>query len=348
MQKLIQLTETVLFKKHLFIVLLGSILGFLLSFYLVESEAVETVSFSSFQVVLSCLTGIVVAYLIYTCSLILDKMLPWKKYVETRLFAGIVTLFGLSFLLISGMIYVFDYATNDTLNFMAVFEPMLIKLAIILFILILIFEIIYFALFSYYSYTTLQIEAVKQERKQIELQLNALKSQLSPHFLFNSLNTISSLVYKERSRAKIFIRKLANMYQYTLQSYTEKLIPLREELNFVYSYVYLLETRFKDAIICSIDISDELLDARLPPLALQMLIENAVKHNQKSIKEPLQIVIKSSKKYIIVENNITETPTNITSFKIGLKNINARYLLLHTEGIVVSNGNNFSVKIPVI
>ncbi|MDT7832114.1 histidine kinase [Flavobacteriaceae bacterium S356] len=348
MQRLTQLTKTVLFKKHLFIVVLGSLLGFLISFYLVESETVEAVSFSSFQVVLSCLIGIVVAYLIYMCSLFLDKLLPWRKYVEARLFIGIITLFSLSYLLIFGAIYVFDYTMNDSLNFMAIFQPMLIKLAIIVFILILIFEIIYFALYSYYSYTTLQIETVKQERKQIELQLNALKSQLSPHFLFNSLNTISSLVYKEKKRAQQFIRKLANMYQYTLQSYSEKLITLQEELDFVKDYLFLLETRFENKLTCTITVSEELLDSKVPPLAVQMLVENAVKHNQKDEYEPLHITITSTKKHIIVQNNITEKATNVTSFNIGLKNINSRYLLLHTEGITISNGENFSVKLPLI
>lgn len=348
MQRLTQLTKTVLFKKHLFIIVLGSLLGFLISFYLVESETVEAVSFSLLQVVLSSLMGVIVAYLVYVCSLFLDKLLPWKRYVEARLFAGILTLFSLSFLLIFGAIYVFDYITNDSLNFMAVFQPMLIKLAIILLILILIFEIIYFALYSYYSYTTLQIETVKQERKQIELQLNALKSQLSPHFLFNSLNTISSLVYKEKKRAEQFIRKLANMYQYTLKSYSEKLITLQEELDFVKDYLFLLETRFENKLTCTITVSEELMDAKVPPLAVQMLVENAVKHNQKDEHNPLYITIESTKKHIVVKNNITEKPTNITSFNIGLKNINSRYLLLHTEGIVVSNGENFSVKLPLI
>lgn len=348
MQRLTQLTKTVLFKKHLFIVVLGSLLGFLISFYLVESETVDAVSFSSFQVVLSCFIGIVVAYVVFLSSLLLDAFLPWRRFMEARLFVGIIALFVLSFLLISGVIYTFDYFTNDTLNFMAVYQPMLIKLAIILFILILIFEIIYFALYSYYSYTTLQIEAVKQERKQIELQLGALKSQLSPHFLFNSLNTISSLVYKERRKAQQFIRKLANMYQYTLKSYSEKLITLEEELTFVKDYLFLLETRFENKLSCTINISDELLDTKVPPLAIQMLVENAVKHNQKDEDRPLHITIESTKKHIVVQNNITEKPSNITSFNIGLKNINSRYLLLHTQGIIVSNGTSFSVKLPLI
>lgn len=348
MLKLTQLTSTVLFKKHLLIIAIGSLLGFLISFYLVESETVAAVSFSALEVLLSCLLGIIVAYLVYLSSLTLDKALPWRDHVEARLLAGIITRSSLSFLLVSLVIYLYDYFVNTTLNFMAVYQPMLIKLAIILFILVLIFEVIYFALYSYYTYTTLQIETVKQERKQIELQLHALKSQLSPHFLFNSLNTVSSLIYKEKVKAQVFIRKLAMMYQYTLNSYTEKLRPLKEELDFVESYIFLLKTRFGNALSCKVTISEDVLDTKIPPLALQMLVENAVKHNQKDEDQPLQITIASTKKYIIVENNINEKPKNVTSFNIGLKNINARYLLLHSEGIVVSNGEKFSVKLPLI
>lgn len=343
-----QLTNTVLFKKHLFILVLGALLGFLISFYLIESETATAVSFSSLQVILACLFGVIVAYIVYGTSLVLDSVLPWKKYVEARLLVGIVTLFLLSFSVISAGIYSYDFLNNETLNFMASYQSMLIKLAILLFIIILIFEIIYFAIYSYYSYTTLQIIAVKQERKQIELQLNALKSQLSPHFLFNSLNTVSSLVFKEKKRAKMFIRRLANMYQYTLRSYSEKLITLEEELNFVNDYIFLLETRFENKLTCTITIEEEDLTALVPPLAVQMLIENAVKHNQKNENNPLNITISSTGRRVVVQNNITGKPSNITSFNIGLKNINSRYLLLHTEGIIVSNGENFTVSLPLI
>lgn len=348
MIRFIQLTNTVLFKKHLFIVVLGSLLGFLISFYLVESETVSAVSFSALQVCLACFFGIVIAYMVYGSSVLLDGLLPWKKYMEARLLIGIITLFLLSFATISAGIYSYDFIANETLNFTASYQPMLIKLAIVLFILILIFEIIYFAIYSYYSYTTLHIMAVKQERKQIELQLNALKSQLSPHFLFNSLNTVSSLVFKEKKRAQKFIRRLANMYQYTLKSYSEKLITLKEELDFVNDYIFLLETRFENKMTCSISVDEEDLTALVPPLAVQMLIENAVKHNQKDEENPLHITIQSNGKQIVVENNITSKPSNVTSFNIGLKNINSRYLLLHTEGIIISNGKNFRVSLPLI
>jgi LytS/YehU family sensor histidine kinase len=194
----------------------------------------------------------------------------------------------------------------------------------------------------------LQIESVKQERKQIDLQLKALKSQLSPHFLFNSLNTISSLVFVDKKKAKLFIRRLSKLYDYTLQSYHSKLITLKEELDFVESYQYLLAIRFEDKFKTNIRIDEGLWSTKIPPLSLQMLVENAVKHNTMSIEKPLIIDVFIEGEYICVTNTITESPKEKTSFHVGLKNINKRYLLLVNKGISVSNGNNFSVKIPII
>jgi LytS/YehU family sensor histidine kinase len=156
------------------------------------------------------------------------------------------------------------------------------------------------------------------------------------------------LVFKDKQKAEGFIRKLAEMYQYTLQSYQTKLITLEEELQFVDSYQYLLQTRFGEKFQCTIEVSEDLLQTKIPPLTLQMLLENAVKHNVLSEQDPLLIEVKSTSKYISVKNNITKKPKKVSSFQIGLKNINARYLLLHEEGIAVTNGENFQVKIPVI
>ena len=212
----------------------------------------------------------------------------------------------------------------------------------------LFYSLIYFALYSYYTYATLQIATIEQERKQIDLQLKALKSQLSPHFLFNSLNSISSLIFSNTERAETFIRRFAKMYQFTLDSYNEKLIPLEEEINLVHAYSYLLETRFENKFTCQIEIPEEIRDSKIPPLTLQMLVENAIKHNIMSIGNPLTIKIVTLGNYIYVKNNTTEAPKNTTSFNIGLSNIHDRYMLLHGEGIVIEKKDGFTVKIPII
>lgn len=344
-----QLTNNIQVKKHFFITLLGAIFGVSIAYFIVLGDAVETtVSLGTSEIALSIITGITSAYLIYITALWLDKILPWYKHEGNRLLVGILLHFILSFvwIILIGYAGVRIFEVDPVLE--EAYRQSLVKVGIILFILILIFEVVYFALFSYYSYTTFQIATVRQERKQIELQLKALKSQLSPHFLFNSLNTISSLVFKDKVKAEGFIRRLADMYQYTLKSYQKKLTTLQDELEFVDSYRYLLEIRFGKKFQCSIHIDEKLNHTSIPPLTLQMLLENAVKHNVLEEEDPLIVEITSDDKYITIKNNITRKPKHVTSFQIGLKNINARYLLLHKEGIAVSNGKNFEVKIPVI
>jgi len=335
-------------KKHLLIVVLSSIISFLLSYYLVISNQGELQEYTIIIGLLSGFLGLLVAYVLYFLAIKLDKLFPWQTQTNNRLFIGFVLQMLVAFSLVFGSIYLYSVYIISNEDFFIDYQDTLIKLSILLCILLMVYSVIYFAFYSYYSFATLQIDSVKQERKQIDLQLKALKSQLSPHFLFNSLNTISSLAHSNARKSELFIRKLANMYQFTLSSYHSMLIPLKEELQFVGSYQYLLETRFEDKLRIKIDISEDLHTTKIPPLALQMLIENAVKHNTMDKNNPLEISVYVEGNYICVKNSITEEPTNITSFNIGLKNINTRYLLLAGKGISISNGNIFLVKIPVI
>ena len=156
------------------------------------------------------------------------------------------------------------------------------------------------------------------------------------------------MVYSDVDKTEAFIRRLAKMYQYTLSSYHNKLISLREELDFVESYQYLLATRFENRFFAKIDLPEEILDTKIPPLTLQMLLENAVKHNTMDLKNPLHITIDVEEDHICIKNNCTEAPNKVASFHIGLKNINERYLLLANKGISITSGSHFIVKIPII
>lgn len=348
MQIIHQLTNNFFVKKHVSITFSGAIFGFFITYFIVMGDAEEsTKTLGTLETLLGIFVGITSAYWVYFSAVLLDKLLPWHKQEGNRLLVGIFTHFLVTFSWSFLLLYISSFVFS-AIDFASIRELYILKLAIILIILVLIIEIIYFALYSYYSYTTFQIETVRQERKQIELQLKALKSQLSPHFLFNSLNTISSLVFKDKKMAEGFIRKLAELYQYTLSSYQTKLTTLKEELDFVDSYQYLLKTRFGEKFQCSVEVADDLLTTKIPPLTLQMLLENAVKHNVLDKENPLKVRVFSDKKYIIVQNNVTRKPKKVTSFQIGLKNINSRYLLLHEEGIAVTNGENFQVKLPLI
>ena len=335
-------------KKYFSIAFLGVSLGISICFFLVYSELQDVAIYEIKEAVLSGFCGVFIALIISKSAKILNNTLPWQTQTGNRLLVGFIIHFLIAYLVAFGLFYSYSIWFVELQNFSLIYKAALIKLAIILLILTLIFEVIFFALYSFYSYSKFQIEKVKQERKQIELQLKALKSQLSPHFLFNSFNTISSLIYKDENKAEIFIRRLAKMYAYTLQSYYRKLITIKEEILFVESYIYLLQTRFQDKFTCKIIISDDVLLTKIPHLTLQILVENAIKHNQLSIDTPLEIVISSTENNIVIVNNITESPKNITSFKIGLKNINSRYLLLINKAISTIKTNNFTVQLPII
>jgi sensor histidine kinase YesM len=343
-----QSINTFFLKKYFYIPFLGIFLGIAISYFLIYSEQQEGAVYLLKYGVLASILGVIIVFVIFRTTQILNRFLPYKNKTGNRLFAGFSIHFTISFLISVGGFYLYLIPFFKATHFLKVHNAVLLKLGIVLLVLTIIFEVIYFALYSYYAYSKLQIETVKQERKQIELQLKALKSQLSPHFLFNSLNTISSLMYKDGNKAENFIRRLAKLYDFTLKSYHQKLISLEQELDFVNAYIFLLETRFKDSFSCKITIDDNLLMRKIPPLTLQLLIENAVKHNQLSIVNPLEVQIKSTEKELIIENNITTPSKNITSFNIGLKNINTRYVLLINKTISVSKSKNFTVKIPLI
>ncbi|MFY7670955.1 sensor histidine kinase [Tenacibaculum sp. MEBiC06402] len=331
-------------KKHILITSIGVILGFLVGYYMLISEQNEV---TSLFVVLFISLGSAISYVNYFLSRFLDAKLTWKNHEGARLLAGVLSHFIVSF----GAIYIALYLRSRLLtdiDFYPTYKLSVLKLGILLFLISIVFQVVYFVLYSYYSYAILQIETVKLERNQIEHQLNALKSQISPHFLFNGLNTVSSLIHKDERKASIFIRKLAQMYDHVLNSYSEKLTTVSAELELVKSYNYLISNRYGEKYSCEITIDLDVTPTKIPPLALQMLVENAVKHNVLSIENPLKIEITNDKEYILVKNNVTKSQTKVSSTKIGLKNINRRYLLLKGKGIVITNGQNFLVKLPII
>ena len=152
-------------------------------------------------------------------------------------------------------------------------EMVLLKMAVLLFCVVLVYNIVYFAFYSYQQYVRGQLLTSQISRRQTGLQLAALKSQLSPHFLFNCLNALSSLISKDIESAEKFIRSLARSYNYPLKTYQNTLVKVSEEMEFVQSYYFLMKTRFKEQITLISDIPQSVLDTRIPPLTLQMLVE---------------------------------------------------------------------------
>ncbi len=191
------------------------------------------------------------------------------------------------------------------------------------------------------------IDIEKMKNEQLSSQYQSLKNQVNPHFLFNSLNALSSLVYDDQKKAIQFIRKLSEVYRYVLDKKDEEIVPVIDELTFTKAYIFLQQIRFGENFQVKID-GDDKAAGFLPPLALQLLVENAVKHNVVSDSKPLTLNINIRKHDMLVENVIQRKQAT-DSTGIGLSNLKARYKYLSNEEMTVSDdGSYFRVNLPIL
>lgn len=207
-----------------------------------------------------------------------------------------------------------------------------------------------FYVFYYFKISNeVKVTEYKVVAKTETAKYESLKSQLDPHFLFNSLNVLTSLIGENPEMAEKFTTKLSKVYRYVLEQKSKDIIPLTEELEFARTYMDLLKMRFEDAIQFHLPekASDE--ELKIVPLSLQILLENAVKHNVISNENPLQIDIYEENGYLVITNNLKQKISLPNSTKIGLKNIKERYSLITKKEVKISNVNNeFTVKIPLL
>ena len=194
------------------------------------------------------------------------------------------------------------------------------------------------------------VRSAQLERARIESELEALKNQIDPHFIFNSLNTLSHLIEERPQKARQFNDSLADMYRYILQNKKRELVFLKEEMGFVYDYYSMLKIRYENAIHLEINVPDEIRDQYLiPPISLQMLIENAIKHNEFSDKYPITITVDFESNYLRVSNHVRKKELRKSSSRIGLQNLDERYKLSTGFPIQInSTADEFSVRVPIL
>lgn len=179
-------------------------------------------------------------------------------------------------------------------------------------------------------------------------QNETLKNQVNPHFLFNSLNTLSSLVNTQVEIAGQFIGRLSLIYRYILENGQKVKVSLKDELTFISDFFYLHEIRNEGKIILSINIKDT-DNYEILPVSLQLLIENAIKHNMATLEKPLKITIYIEEQNIVVKNNVQKMATQVVSTKIGLKNLSERVRLITGKEIIIEETSNYYfVKVPLL
>jgi two-component system LytT family sensor kinase len=203
-------------------------------------------------------------------------------------------------------------------------------------------------LFQNYQSQQLGVELERTKAVNLGAQYELLKQQVNPHFLFNSLNTLKSMVDIQDPQSSDFILKLSDFYRFTLESRKLDLIPLREELQILDSYVYLLKARFEDGFVLENEVDQRQYDSAVPPFTLQLLIENCIKHNVVSLDKPLHIKLYTEGDFLVIENKI-QLKRGVLSTGVGLDNINQRYMhLMHKEIEIDKTETTFKVKIPML
>lgn len=307
-------------------------------------------SFTSWQIKLSYLYTIGIAFVVWHGNRFLLFTLrsyfdwfnkPLQKIAALLLAISFYTI-PVSILLLVGWYHLFE---NGNLNWNIINANALIIMVAVLFIVH-----VYETVFLVKEAETEKVQRAQTERAKAEAELEALKNQIDPHFIFNSLNTLSHLIEDDPANAKIFNDNLADVYRYILQNKARSLVLLREEIIFLEDYFSLIKIRFGNAVFLNMNIGDNLKDNFLiPPISLQVLLENAIKHNEFTVLNPLIIEIIQEENNLVIKNNLRRKILRKPSSKIGLQNLNDRYKFITSYSIQINESdNNFIVRLPVL
>ncbi len=208
---------------------------------------------------------------------------------------------------------------------------------------------IYEAAFFFSRWKDSIAETERLKKENTITQLEALRNQVNPHFLFNSLNTLVSIIPDDPKKSVEFVQKLSHVYRCILDLQGKSVISLEDEMECINNYRFLLETRFGENIQFDVRIDESEYKKHIVPMALQMLVENAIKHNVVSSKKPLTVRIYTEGDFVVVSNNLQKKASGVESNGMGLKNINQRYILaFHTEIDVNETETCFEVKLPLM
>lgn len=284
-----------------------------------------------------------------------DCFYKWEKYPVKRLLSQIISnsLASSVFILLSVMLYSFILSVLypevvSEQNVKSTGE--VFRNAVIIFVsVLLLYQFAYIALYFFRQWTKSLVEAESLKRENLSSQLQALQVQVNPHFLFNSLSSLASLIGEDRELATKFVEELASVYRYLLQQKNEPLVKISEEMMFIRSYIYLHKSRCGNGLSTeiSIDKNDEV--KLIPPQTIQMLVENAIKHNITSSGKPLFIKIYTKGSHLIVENNLQLKLSHQKKTGTGLQNIRDRYKLLCSKEISIESSEQiFRVSVPML
>jgi len=267
----------------------------------------------------------------------LSKKIKWKKD-SVRIIVDL----ALSNLLVIGLsISVNSFILSNEINdYIAKYTT-----------LILIWNSVIVLLIEIFLYSQRQIEAEKKiaisEKEKMQYQYERLKTQINPHFLFNSLNVLSSLTYQDTEKANLFAKKMSGVYRYLLLTNARPTVALNEELSFLKSYIFLEQIRFEDTLLIEIINESLIYDRKVIPVCTQLLVENATKHNIATTENPLIIKINIMNESIVVSNNL-QLRDSVDKGGVGLENLQKQYALYDKKIEIKQTEQEFIVLLPFI
>lgn len=277
----------------------------------------------------------------YTANLV-SYFYSWTERPVTRFLVGIVVMVVYTMLVLYGVVFV--YETFFGIRFQNdMTQVVWISLSITVVISLFMHGRAFLS-----NWKNAELSAAELQKENIRAQYDSLRSQVNPHFLFNSLNALTNLIHDHPDKAVKFVKQLSEVYRYVLDTQGKEVVPLAEEVKFLQSYLFLQQIRFGDKLRVEVRLDN--VRTVVAPLVLQMLVENAIKHNVVSSENPLVIQVYEKNQELVVENPIQPKTIMLEESKgIGLENIRKRYSFLSSKPVVVdSAGGVFTVRLPII
>jgi len=305
-----------------------------------------SIRFIFFLVIYSLSMGIPVMKIYEYTEQKLDRYIPWLAKPQLRFFASVfldLVINIIILILINWLVYVVVQKQEFNALLSKTIEGLKYLITFTVAGIIIINSLRFFK-----SWKQAAVNEEKLKREKLAIEYESLKYQINPHFLFNSLTALSSLVYTDQQKAVDFIREFSNVFRYVLESREKEVVDIATEKKLLESVSYLNRIRYDDSLLVNINLTDA-TDQYVIPMALQMLLENAIKHNAISESKPLKVEISEEEGYIVVKNNRQPKKNEIVSTKIGLENIKSRYKYLSDKAVLVEvTADQFVVKIPIL
>ena len=303
------------------------------------------------EIIVSNMQFIATSYIIWQGSVYIVSKVRRLSLVKQKFFLK------LTMLCVATAVYAFIISSSSAFIWQQIFLSMvaakpvfycgLISAVIVIFL-----TLMYEALFlsKERELDTKIVDQLDRERQLAEL--NSIKGELDPHFVFNALTTLSHLISVDHEKAQLFTQKLAQVYKYLLINKDRELISLNDEIKFIDDYFFLLNIRYDNRLSLSVNLDHNYVEKiMIIPCSLQLLVENATKHNQFTEQDPLQLNVALNGEYLKVENNVRNKQFATSSTKIGLANLSNRYRLVYNKDIIIDidkEHNKFIVKLPLI